>query len=57
MWQTPRADIPATGKRIELPGVSILEIDEAGLVLRERAYFDLGGVLEQLGAVKLAVPA
>jgi predicted ester cyclase len=44
----PRGDIPATGNRVEITGVSISRV-VGGLVVEEWVYADLLGTLQQLG--------
>jgi steroid delta-isomerase-like uncharacterized protein len=43
-------DLPATGKRIRLPGISVFRI-EAGLVVEERSYWDNAALYSQLGVL------
>ena len=46
---SPGGMLPATGRRIALPMVSIVRFDEAGLVAEERRYMDVAGFMAQLG--------
>ncbi len=41
-------EIPATGKTMELPGVSVLTVRE-GKIASERDYFDQAALMSQLG--------
>jgi carboxymethylenebutenolidase len=50
-WMLP--GIPATGKRVEVPLVAIVEF-ENGKVARERIYWDQASVLSQLGLLDAA---
>jgi steroid delta-isomerase-like uncharacterized protein len=45
----PGQELPATGRRIEVPSVWVLELDEEGLIAQERDYFDTAGFFRQLG--------
>ena len=42
--------LPGTGNSFTFRGVSIGEVSEAGLVVSQRDYWDLAGLLGQLGA-------
>ena len=42
---------PATGKRVQLPGATFYQY-EGDKVVSERTYFDLHGLLKQLGLVQ-----
>jgi steroid delta-isomerase-like uncharacterized protein len=42
-------EVPPTGRRIEVPMVWSLDLNEEGLVTEERDYFDTARVIEQLG--------
>lgn len=46
--QTPKAPIPATGKRIEIRACMVCEM-EGERVKLERQYFDMATMLQQLG--------
>jgi ketosteroid isomerase-like protein len=41
--------LPPTGRRIEVPSVWVLDIDDDGLIAEERAYFDSALFFRQLG--------
>jgi steroid delta-isomerase-like uncharacterized protein len=43
--------VPATGKRIEMSGISIDRFDESGKMVEEWPEYDLLGAMRQLGAV------
>ncbi len=55
--ETPWGGIPAAGKSVEFTGILSWEMGERGHIIRERFYFDIAGLLAQLGAMKIAVPA
>jgi steroid delta-isomerase-like uncharacterized protein len=48
--ETPGGTIPATGRRVTLPAVQVVVVS-GGKVRETRHYFDLMGMLQQLGAV------
>lgn len=48
---TPMATIAPTGKPVELR-VAIVSSFRSGLIQRERAYFDLAGLMQQLGVAQ-----
>ena len=48
--QTPGGEIPATGKKIEVRAVQIVELTPEGKTGRVRHYFDMLTLLTQLGA-------
>jgi len=41
--------VPATGRRIQLPSVWVLELGPDGLIVAERDYFDTAALMAQLG--------
>jgi predicted ester cyclase len=43
-------DLPATGKRVRLPGISVFQI-EGDLVVAERSYWDNAALYSQLGVL------
>ncbi|HET8569819.1 MAG TPA: ester cyclase [Candidatus Limnocylindria bacterium] len=45
---SPMGPIPATGKPVELR-IAIVSKFRSGLIQRERSYFDLAGLMQQLG--------
>jgi steroid delta-isomerase-like uncharacterized protein len=47
--QTPNGEIPATGKKIELRAVQVVDVAN-DRVKSVRQYFDLGTLLQQIGA-------
>jgi predicted ester cyclase len=47
--QTPQGAIPATGKRVDFRSCDILEFGPDGRAVTYHAYFDMLGMLEQLG--------
>jgi len=42
-------DVPATGRRVQIPMVWVLEVNDEGLVKEERDYFDTALIMRQLG--------
>lgn len=48
---TPSGDIPPTGKRIEMNFGSFGKLDGENKVVEERRYYDLAGLLAQLGTL------
>lgn len=47
---SPNGDIPATGKRLELPFADVFEVDD-GKVTKHRVYFDSMTMMAQLGLI------
>jgi steroid delta-isomerase-like uncharacterized protein len=47
--QMPTGTIPATGKRIEIRAVQVVELTPDGKTRRIRHYFDMATMLSQLG--------
>ena len=45
----PGGTIPATNKRAEMPFAAFMRVDSAGLITEERRYYDLAGMMMQLG--------
>ena len=43
--------IPATGKPVQMAMAMLSRVDREGLIAEERRYFDLAGVLAQIGAL------
>lgn len=41
--------LPATGRRIDVPMVWVLEVGDDGLIVEERDYFDTAVIMRQLG--------
>jgi len=48
---------PATGKRASLEGVDIVHFDKAGKITRGETYFDMFGLLVQLGLAEMPAKA
>jgi steroid delta-isomerase-like uncharacterized protein len=46
---TEQRDVPPTGRRVELGAASFWRLDGQGRILEDRRYFDLAGILSQLG--------
>ena len=44
--------VPATGRRIEIPAVWVLDLGVDGLVVEERDYFDTAAFISQLGLMQ-----
>ncbi len=42
-------EVPATSRRVEVPMVWALDLNEEGLVVEERDYFDTARIMQQLG--------
>jgi steroid delta-isomerase-like uncharacterized protein len=47
----PDGTIPATHKRAEFPAASVARLDTQGQIAEERRYYDLAGILHQLGVM------
>ena len=47
----PLGEIPATGKRVEMNGAIFVRLDNDGRIAEERRYYDLAGMLGQLGVL------
>jgi steroid delta-isomerase-like uncharacterized protein len=45
----PTGQIPPTNRAIELPQAVFARLDDRGLVIEEHRYYDVGGLVEQLG--------
>jgi steroid delta-isomerase-like uncharacterized protein len=45
----PQGTIEATGKAVEIPFASFLRLNQAGKIAEERRYYDLAGMMGQLG--------
>lgn len=48
---TDAGEIPPTGKRIESPGAGFWRLDGQGRILEDRRYYDLAGLLSQIGVL------
>jgi hypothetical protein len=48
--------LPATGKRIELPCVTVVEVKD-GLVAAERSYWDMMAAFQQMGLLPATATA
>ena len=44
--------VPATNKRVNVGGALIVRLDSQGLIAEERRYYDLAGMLNQLGLLQ-----
>ncbi|MFI7482495.1 ester cyclase [Kocuria sp. M1R5S2] len=45
----PTGEVPATGRQLEFPMAVFSRVDEQGLIVEERRYYDLATQQEQLG--------
>lgn len=52
---TPTGDVPATGRRVDLPFCDVHRIED-GKITNGRSYFDLATMMRQLGLMP-EVPA
>jgi steroid delta-isomerase-like uncharacterized protein len=48
-WVTADGELPPTGRRLELCTFDLVEVDGRGRYTRNRRYYDVAGVLAQLG--------
>lgn len=46
---TPAGEIPATNKKIDVRGGGFVKLNESGLIVEERRYYDSGQMMQQLG--------
>jgi len=51
-WQLPTGLVPATNRCIRFSWVASYHIDGEGLIQEERRYYDVAGVLQQLGLMQ-----
>jgi steroid delta-isomerase-like uncharacterized protein len=49
---TPNGDIAPTHRRVEFGGSIIIRLDRDGRIVEERRYYDLAGLLGQLGLLQ-----
>jgi steroid delta-isomerase-like uncharacterized protein len=49
--QSPAGEIPATGRRVEIPFCDVHELRD-GKIARQRTYFDTATMLRQLGVIE-----
>jgi steroid delta-isomerase-like uncharacterized protein len=47
----PEGEIPATGKTVEMSFASFVQVDDDGRIIEERRYYDLAGIMQQLGVM------
>ena len=45
---TPDGEIPPTGKRIEMPYIFVLEVNDEGLIEEDRTYYDSAALMDVL---------
>ena len=50
----PGGTIPATNKHAEMPFAAFIRTNSAGLIVEERRYYDLAGMMMQLGLMPSA---
>ena len=43
-------ELPASGRRVDVPGCSVIRIDENGLICRSEEYWNQAALVPQLGA-------
>jgi steroid delta-isomerase-like uncharacterized protein len=48
----PSGDIAATNKRMETRGASFGRLDDQGRIVEERRYYDIAGMMAQLGLME-----
>jgi steroid delta-isomerase-like uncharacterized protein len=46
---TPGGEFPPTGRQLQLEGSAFSRLNERGEIVEEQRYFDIAGVLQQLG--------
>lgn len=46
---TPTGEIPATDRRMEMRVALFVRFDDQGLITQSRRYFDMAGLMQQLG--------
>jgi len=46
---SPAGDIPATNKQMDMRGGGFVKLNESGLIVEERRYYDTGQMMQQLG--------
>ena len=46
---SPAGPIPATNKPVRMPGARFIRVNPKGLITECRRYYDLAGVMQQLG--------
>ena len=45
----PTGEIPATGRPVQIRFAAFLRVNDQGLIAEERRYFDMAGMMQQLG--------
>jgi steroid delta-isomerase-like uncharacterized protein len=48
-FTTPEGEIPATGRKVDLPYAFVAKVNPDGLVQEDRTYFDTATMMQQLG--------
>jgi hypothetical protein len=49
-------DIPATGRSAEVKMAGFTRVDESGSIVEEHRYYDLAGLIDQLGVMEPPLP-
>ena len=49
---SPAGEIPATNRTVEIRFAAFLRVTDQGLIAEERRYFDLAGMMQQLGLMQ-----
>lgn len=52
-WVRQSGTIPATGRHVEVPYVGVFQVRD-GKIVAERSYFDVLGIMTQLGLIPVA---
>jgi steroid delta-isomerase-like uncharacterized protein len=47
----PEGEIPATNRPMQVRFAALLRVNDEGLITEERRYFDLAGLMQQLGVM------
>jgi steroid delta-isomerase-like uncharacterized protein len=53
----PGGTIPATNRQAKIAFVAMIQLDSSGLIAEERRYYDLAGMMQQLGLMPEAPAA
>jgi steroid delta-isomerase-like uncharacterized protein len=53
----PGGEVEATGRHVDMPGTAVAQLDAEGRVIEERRYYDVAGMLEQLGILQVGAHA
>jgi steroid delta-isomerase-like uncharacterized protein len=52
----PTGDIPATGRSVEVRMAGFTRVDESGSIVEEHRYYDMAGLIDQLGVMEPPMP-